>query len=63
MSFDALEYLKEDVGWYLFSMKMAEECFYTKEQVEYAFNKIKEKGYSEEKLFELGYLKNKKTFF
>jgi len=60
---DALEYLKEDVGWYLFSMKMAQDSFYTEEQVERAFSKIKNKGYSEEKLFELGYLKNKKMFF
>tara|TARA_R110002033_G_scaffold57817_3_gene107008 strand:+ start:74 stop:2647 length:2574 start_codon:yes stop_codon:yes gene_type:complete len=60
---DALEYLKDDVGWYLFSMKMAQDCFYTEEQVERAFSKIKDKGYSEEKLFELGYLKNKKMFF
>ena len=60
---DALEYLKEDIGWYIFSMKMAQDCFYTEEQVEKAFSKIKEKGYTEEKLFELGYLKNTKTFF
>ena len=60
---DALGYLKEDIGWYLFSMKMAQDCFYSQEEVDFAFNKVKKKGYSEEKLFELGYLKNTKTFF
>lgn len=63
LSKDALEYLKQDIGWYLFSMKMAQDCFYTEEQVSIAFNKVKAKGYSEEELLEMGYLKNTKMFF
>lgn len=59
---DALEYLKEDIGWYLWRMKTAEECFYSKEQVERAYKKIEEK-YTKEKQLELGYLKKTKTFF
>ncbi|WP_417860451.1 hypothetical protein [Winogradskyella sediminis] len=59
---DALEYLKDDIGWYLWSMKTAQECFYSKEQTERAYKKIEEK-YSKEKQLELGYLKKTKFFF
>jgi len=59
---DALEYLKEDIGWYLFSMKTAQEIFYTEEEVERAYKKIEKKHTKEEQL-ELGYLKKTKFFF
>lgn len=59
---DALEYLKEDIGWYLWSMKTAQECFYSKEETERAYKKIEEK-YTKEKQIELGYLRKTKTFF
>tara|TARA_R110002096_G_scaffold282779_1_gene476730 strand:- start:6993 stop:9293 length:2301 start_codon:yes stop_codon:yes gene_type:complete len=59
---DALEYLKDDIGWYLWSMKTAQECFYSKEQTERAYKKIEEK-YTKEKQLELGYLKKTKFFF
>ncbi|WP_396601653.1 hypothetical protein [Algibacter sp. R77976] len=59
---DALEYLKEDIGWYLWSMKTAQECFYSKEETERAYEKI-EKKYTKEKQLELGYLRKTKTFF
>ena len=59
---DALEYLKEDIGWYLWRMKMAQECFYSEKEIERAYKKIEEK-YTKEKQLELGYLKKTKTFF
>lgn len=58
---DALEYLKNDVEWYLWRMKLAQECFYIKDEVDFAYKKIEEK-YSKEKQLELGYLKKTKTF-
>ena len=58
---DALEYLKDDIGWYLWSMKTAQECFYSEEETERAYKKIEEK-YTKEKQLELGYLKKTKTF-
>ncbi|UPS90877.1 hypothetical protein [Bizionia sp. M204] len=59
---DALEYLKEDIGWYLWSMKTAQECFYSKEETDRAYKKIEEK-HTKEKQLELGYLRKTKTFF
>lgn len=58
----ALEYLKEDIGWYLWRMKTAQECFYSKEEIERAYKEIEKKN-SKEKQLELGFLKNTKTFF
>ncbi len=59
---DALEYLKEDIGWYLWRMKMAQDCFYSEEEVERAYKKIENK-YDKKKQLELGYLKKTKFFF
>ena len=59
---DALEYLKEDIGWYLWRMKIAQDCFYTEEEFKRAYKKI-EKKYTKEKQLELGYLKKTKFFF
>lgn len=59
---DALEYLKEDIGWYLWRMQTAQECFYSKEEIDRAYKKIEEK-YSKDEQLELGYLRKTKTFF
>ncbi|MFD1616568.1 hypothetical protein [Gelatiniphilus marinus] len=57
----ALNYMKEEILWYLFSMKTAQEAFYTKEQLDRAILDIKSK-HTEGELINLGYLKTTKMF-
>jgi hypothetical protein len=59
---NALEYLKEDIGWYLWGQQIVQECFYSKEEIDRAYKKIEEKHTKDEQL-ELGYLRKTKTFF
>ncbi len=59
---DALQYLYKDIEVYLFSEKDDFECRYSEEETKQAIEDLKAKGYSEDDLIMLGYIRKSKAF-
>lgn len=59
---DALQYLYKDIEVYLFGEKDDFECKYSEDETEQAIEDLKAKGYSEDDLIALGYIRKSKAF-
>ncbi|PVX49292.1 hypothetical protein C7377_1838 [Balneicella halophila] len=59
---DALQYLYKDIEVYLFSEKDDFEGNFSEDEVEQAIKDLKDKGYTEDDLIQLGYIKKSKVY-
>jgi len=57
---DAMQYLYKDIELYLFGEKDSFECKYSEDETEQAIEDLKAKGYTEEELIRLKYIKKRK---